>query len=110
DVNVAHTEIDIARPKENKDKVGFLPIERAWIDLVIQKGFVDVYRALNPDQINVYSWWDLKSFARDRNIGWRIDYFFVDQETYQTVKSVEIHSNVLGSDHCPISLEIEIQK
>lgn len=110
DVNVAHTEIDIARPKENKDRVGFLPIERAWVDKVISKGYIDVFRQLNPNKIQAYTWWDMKSFARDRNIGWRIDYFFVSPELMTKVKEMKIHSEVYGSDHCPIELSIDIKK
>ncbi len=108
DVNVAHTEVDIARPKENQNHVGFLPQERAWIDSVIDSGFMDIYRAVNPDAKDVYTWWDLKSAARDRNIGWRIDYFIIDQDLHELVSNVLIHADVQGSDHCPISLEIEI--
>lgn len=109
DVNVAHTEIDIARPKENANRVGFLPVERAWVDSVIDAGFIDVYRNFNPDVLNVYTWWDLKSFARDRNIGWRIDYFFVNKEILKNVTSVTNYADIFGSDHCPISMEIEIK-
>jgi exodeoxyribonuclease-3 len=108
DVNVAHTEIDIARPKENSNHVGFLPIERAWVDKVIDAGFVDTFRSLHPDARNAYSWWDMKSAARDRNIGWRIDYFFVSESLMKKVKKSEILSEVYGSDHCPIVLEISI--
>jgi exodeoxyribonuclease III len=106
DVNVAHTEIDIARPKENQNHVGFLPEERKWVDSVIEAGFVDVYREKNPEQKDAYTWWDLKSFARDRNIGWRIDYFFIDKELIKRVTGVTLFQEVYGSDHCPISLDI----
>lgn len=106
DVNVCHTEIDIARPKENANHVGFLPVERAWVDKVVASGFVDVFRAMNPDAINKYTWWDLKSFARERNIGWRIDYFFTDEKLFNQVKDIRIHDDVFGSDHCPVELEI----
>jgi exodeoxyribonuclease III len=108
DVNVAHTEIDIARPKENANHVGFLPVERAWVDKVISKDFTDTFRYLNPDARNAYSWWDMKSAARDRNIGWRIDYFFVDKKLISKVKKAEIHSDIYGSDHCPISIEMSL--
>ncbi len=104
DVNVAHTEIDIARPKENKDRVGFLPIERAWVDKLIDNGFVDVFRYSNPHELHAYTWWDLKTYARDRNIGWRIDYFFINKKYVNQVKEISIHQDVLGSDHCPLSL------
>lgn len=109
DVNVAHTEIDIARPKENANHVGFLPVERAWIDKLISKGFVDVFRHLNPDKIQAYTWWDMKSFARDRNIGWRIDYFFVSENIISNVNDFKIHSEIYGSDHCPIELSVKLK-
>lgn len=108
DLNVAHTEIDIARPKENADRVGFLPEERAWVDRVIKAGFTDIFRDHNPDVRNAYTWWDQKSFARDRNIGWRIDYFFCSNRVLEKVKDIKIHSDVYGSDHCPIELKIEL--
>ncbi len=104
DVNVAHTEIDIARPKENKDKVGFLPVEREWVDKLIRTGFVDIFRHFNQGVLNAYTWWDLKTFARERNIGWRIDYFFIDKDYIDTVEEIVIHQDVFGSDHCPLSL------
>ena len=107
DVNVAHNEIDIARPKENMNHVGFLPIERAWVDKVISKGYVDVFRHFNPDRAAAYTWWDMKSFARDRNIGWRIDYFFISPELLSKVVDIKIHSEIYGSDHCPLQLELK---
>jgi len=110
DVNTAHKEIDIARPKENENNTGFLPIERAWIDDVISSGYVDTFRNLNPEKKNFYSWWDMKTFARDRNIGWRLDYFFVSDDVFASVKKSEILSNILGSDHCPVYLEINLLK
>lgn len=108
DLNVAHTEIDIARPKENANHVGFLPVERAWLTGVIEDGFIDTFRFKNPDARDVYSWWDVKSRARDRNIGWRIDYFLVDQTQETNILNAQIHHEIYGSDHCPISLEINI--
>jgi exodeoxyribonuclease-3 len=104
DVNTAHKEIDLARPKENEENTGFLPIERAWIDKVIEKGYMDIFRVFYPSKKNAYTYWDMKSFARDRNVGWRIDYFFVSKEFLPQVKKSEILDNVLGSDHCPIEL------
>lgn len=106
DINAAHTEIDLARPKENEDHIGFLPIERAWIDQVIKKGYVDVFRSLNPKKIGAYTYWDMKSYARDRNVGWRIDYFFTTPEAMKNVKDTKILDEVFGSDHCPVSLEV----
>lgn len=106
DLNVAHTEIDIARPKENENHVGFLPVERAWVDRVIAADFIDVYRKKNPDTKNVYTWWDVKTRSRDRNIGWRIDYFFVNKELLPKVHAVKIWTDIVGSDHCPIEISI----
>ena len=107
DFNTAHKEIDLARPKENQKISGFLPIERAWIDTFIDHGYIDTFRYFNkePEQ---YSWWDFKTRARDRNIGWRIDYFFVNKEFIQFVKKAFIMQDVMGSDHCPIGIEIDI--
>lgn len=108
DVNTAHTESDLSRPKENQNTTGFLPIERAWIDEVISAGYVDTFRLKHPEKKNAYTWWDMKTFARERNIGWRIDYFFVNKESAPLVNKAEIFHDVLGSDHCPIFLEINI--
>lgn len=105
DLNVAHDEIDIARPESNKDMVGFLPEERLWIDELLDAGFIDAFRKLHPKTVK-YSWWDMKTRARDRNIGWRLDYFFIDLKNFKKLKKVEILDNVFGSDHCPILLEL----
>lgn len=104
DVNVAHTEIDIARPKENEKHVGFLPEERAKVDIFVTSNFVDVHRALNPLLKDVYTWWDVKTRSRDRNIGWRIDYFFVSNDVMKKVIGFKTHGEFLGSDHCPVEL------
>lgn len=104
DVNVAHEEIDIARPKENEDHVGFLPEERAWMDEVIAEGFVDTFRNFYPNKRDAYTYWDLKTRARDRNVGWRLDYFFVTPDLLNRVKKSEIIPTVYGSDHCPVEL------
>lgn len=106
DVNTAHTEIDLARPKENKENTGFLPEERAWIDLVIQSGFIDAFRAKNPDQKDIYTYWDQKTRARLRNVGWRIDYFFLSQQLHNKEFSVQTVAEYEGSDHCPVFLDI----
>lgn len=106
DVNTAHEEIDLARPKENKENTGFLPEERAWIDEVINTGYVDSFRHTHPHTTNAYTYWDLKTRARDRNVGWRIDYFFIANELMKRVKKAEINSTIYGSDHCPISITI----
>ena len=87
DVNTAHEAIDLARPKENEENTGFLPIERAWIDKVIKNDFLDVWREFNPDKKDVYTYWDQKTRARDRNVGWRLDYFFADQKIISKIKN-----------------------
>jgi exodeoxyribonuclease III len=106
DVNVAHTPIDLARPKENETHVGFLPIERAWMDKLIEHGWIDVFRHFYPDKLDAYTYWDMKSFARERNVGWRIDYFFTTPEMLERIKSIEILDQIYGSDHCPIKLTL----
>lgn len=108
DFNTAHTEIDLARPKENENVTGFLPVERAWLDKFIAAGYVDTFRELNPDAREAYTWWSYRTAARKRNIGWRIDYFFVNKEFLPHVKRSWILSDVEGSDHCPIGLEIDL--
>jgi exodeoxyribonuclease-3 len=107
DVNTAHKEIDLARPKENEKVSGFLPEERAWIDTLIDHGYYDTFRMFNQEPGN-YSWWDYKTRARERNIGWRIDYFFVSENLKEKVKSASIISDVTGSDHCPIGIELDL--
>jgi len=113
DFNVAHETIDLARPKENETHVGFLPIERAWMDKLVSGpansgvNWVDVFRHFYPDKQGAYTYWDMKTFARERNVGWRIDYFFASQEMLKKIKSIEILDNILGSDHCPIKLTLK---
>ncbi len=107
DVNCAHEEIDLARPKENEESIGFLPEERAWVTKVIENKWVDVFRKIHPEKV-IYSWWHVITRARDRNIGWRIDYFFVDEALFSHVKKIEYLNDQMGSDHCPVLLEIEI--
>ena len=107
DMNVAHREIDLARPKENETHVGFLPIERAWMDKFIAHGWIDVFRHFYPQQTGTYTYWDMKTFARERNVGWRIDYFFSSPEMLKKIKSIEILENILGSDHCPVKIALE---
>ena len=106
DVNTAHKAIDLARPKENAKISGFLPIEREWIDKLVERGYVDTFRMFNGEP-GQYSWWNQRANSRARNVGWRIDYFFVNEEFRENVKSAGIHQEVMGSDHCPISLEVE---
>lgn len=107
DVNTAHNEIDLARPKANEKNTGFLPIEREWMDKVVAHGYVDVFRYLYPEKKDAYSYWDQKTFARERNVGWRIDYFFVAEEFLPKVQSMEMLDRVTGSDHCPIVLYLK---
>ena len=105
DVNTAHKEIDLAHPKENEKYSGFLPIERKWIDKLLAHGYIDTFRVFNKDPGN-YSWWDYKTRARERNVGWRLDYFFVSESLKKRLRSGFIMSEVMGSDHCPIGIEL----
>ena len=107
DYNTCHKAIDIARPEENENVSGFLPIERAWMDKYVESGFVDTFRTLHPDTRDAYSWWSNRGGARARNVGWRLDYAFVDKELMPNVVKSEILPNVMGSDHCPICIELE---
>ena len=104
DVNTAHREIDLKNAKANEKNSGFLPQERAWVDKFIAHGYVDTFRLLHPDEPEQYSWWTFRANARERNIGWRIDYFFVTGDLTKKVKDAFIAPEVMGSDHCPIGL------
>lgn len=106
DVNTAHKEIDLARPKENSKISGFLPEEREWIDKLLQAGFIDTFRMYN-DKPDNYTWWDMMTRARDRNVGWRIDYFFISENLSSNLKSATILPDVMGSDHCPVGIELK---
>ncbi len=106
DVNCAHNEIDLARPKENQKSIGFLPEERAWVTKVIENKWLDIFRTLFPDEV-VYSWWSMVTRARERNIGWRLDYFFASEEFLSRVNKIEYLSDQMGSDHCPILIDID---
>src|SRR3989344_5183426 len=108
DVNTAHFPIDLARPKENEENTGFLPIERAWIDKLVKNNFVDVWRHFNQNKKDIYTYWDQKTRARDRNVGWRFDYFFADKKIISKIKNVDTMQDYMGSDPCPITLEIQI--
>lgn len=103
DINTAHSEIDLARPKENETKTGFLPEERAWVTKLINAGFIDTFRHFCKEPGH-YTWWDYKTKARDRDIGWRIDYFFITLNLLSSLKDAFIFKNVFGSDHCPIGI------
>lgn len=106
DLNVAHTEIDLANPKTNKRNAGFTNEERARFDAIVEAGFTDTFRHLYPDATQRYSWWSYRAGARKRNIGWRIDYFCVSEALRDHISSVDILDQVEGSDHCPVTLEI----
>lgn len=106
DVNTAHEAIDLARPKANEGNTGFLPIERAWMDEVVGSGYIDVFRHFYPTKKDMYTYWDQKTRSRDRNVGWRIDYFFVSLDLVKKIQDTKILSDYLGSDHCPIILEM----
>ncbi len=107
DYNTAHKEIDLARPAENEENSGFLPEERAWIDTVVNLGFIDTFRVYNKEA-GQYTYWDNYTRAREKNIGWRIDYFFVSKEMQGMITGAKIHMEVMGSDHCPIELDLKI--
>ena len=106
DLNVAHQEIDLARPKQNRYSAGFSDEERANFDKIIEHGFIDTYRHFHPDKKDAYSWWSYRAGARGKNIGWRIDYFCVSNQIMDRVKGADILAEVHGSDHCPVTLEL----
>jgi len=106
DVNTSHQEIDLARPKQNQNTTGFLPEERAWIDDVVAQGYIDTFRWLYPERTGAYSWWSYIGNARSRNVGWRLDYFFTTSDLIPRIAEAAIHPDVLGSDHCPVSLTL----
>lgn len=106
DINTAHCEIDLANPKANCKTTGFLPHERAFIDEVINGGLTDVFRHFHPDLPHQYTWWTYRGDCRERNIGWRLDYFFATKGLLPKIKKVRHHPEVQGSDHCPILLEV----
>ena len=107
DLNVAHTEIDLKNPKSNRGSAGFSDEERACFSSLLSRGFTDSFRYLYPDVTEAYSWWSYMFKARQNNAGWRIDYFLVSDRLKDQIAQASIHSNVLGSDHCPVSLELQ---
>ena len=109
DFNVAHTEKDIKNAKANRGNAGFTDEERDKFTKLLEAGFVDTYRHFNPDKTDMYSWWSYMGTARERNIGWRIDYFIVSKGIIDKVSNPDIHMNIFGSDHCPISLEVGLK-
>ena len=108
DLNVAHKEIDLKNPKTNVNNAGFTPQERAAMTKLLDSGFVDTFRHLHPDVTGAYSWWSYMFSARAKNAGWRIDYFLVSERIADKITLAEIHSDVMGSDHCPVVLEIDL--
>ena len=107
DVNTAYAEIDIARPKENVKVSGFMPEEREALGEFFKAGLIDTYRTLHPEEVK-YSWWNQVTRARDRNVGWRLDYFFVSPNLRDKIVEAGVHDDVMGSDHCPISLTLDL--
>ena len=105
DWNTAHHPIDLARPKQNVNTSGFMPIEREKLDMYVENGWIDTFRLFHPEG-DRYSWWTYRFGARERNVGWRIDYFFVNEGFVDNVEDADIHDEVMGSDHCPVSLEL----
>lgn len=108
DVNTAHRAIDLARPKANETVSGFLPEERAWVDKLLAHGYIDTFRAIHGDKPEEYSWWNMRARARERNVGWRIDYFFISEELQPLLKNAAIHQDIHGSDHCPVSVAMAV--
>lgn len=108
DLNVAHEEIDLKNPKTNRNNAGFTEQERNKMTELLNSGFIDSFRYLYPNKENSYSWWSYMGHARERNIGWRIDYFITSNSIKQNIKEAKIHDNIMGSDHCPVELQIEI--
>jgi len=108
DVNTAHKSIDLARPKANEETSGFLPIEREWMDKLVANGYIDTFRHIKGDEENRYSWWSYRAGARERNVGWRIDYFFVSDDLKDKIVDADILDHIMGSDHCPVKLVLKL--
>ena len=108
DLNVAHEEIDLKNPKTNRKNAGFTDEERQKLTELLQSGFTDTWRARNPGVTDIYSWWSYRFKSRERNTGWRIDYFIVSNRIADKIKAAEIHNEVFGSDHCPVELDIDL--
>jgi exodeoxyribonuclease-3 len=106
DYNIAHQEIDLKNPKSNTKNPGFLPEEREWMSKFLNSGYIDIFRYLYPNEIK-YTWWSYRFKAREKNIGWRIDYHCVNKDFISTIKKVEILDNITGSDHCPVLIELK---
>lgn len=110
DVNIAHNEIDLTHAKANKKNSGFLPEERAWLDKIVGMGYVDTFRHLYPDVAETYSWWTARGGARQKNVGWRIDYFIMTNNLLPALVDANILTDVLGSDHCPVRLKLDLSQ
>jgi exodeoxyribonuclease-3 len=108
DLNTAHEEIDLANPTSNRKNTGFLPEERAWLTRLVDHGYVDIFRRLRPGEPDLYTWWSNRKGVRERNVGWRIDYFFISPELEDRVVDAAIHTDVMGSDHCPVELALDL--
>lgn len=108
DLNTAHKPIDLAHPKQNEKTSGFLPVEREWVSKFLDNGYIDTFRMFHENEAEKYTWWSYRTNARARNVGWRLDYFFINEEFKDNVKDSYILSDVQGSDHCPIALELEL--
>lgn len=108
DLNTAHHPIDLANPRTNQTNTGFLPEERAWLDRFVEAGYVDTFRYFHPEATGHYTWWLMSRRARQRNIGWRLDYFFVAEELLERVDEAFILPEVKGSDHCPVGIRLQI--
>lgn len=108
DLNVAHKEIDLKNPKTNRKNAGFTDEERSKMTALLDDGFIDTYRYFYPDTEGVYSWWSYRFKAREKNAGWRIDYFIVSKALKSKLDGAKIHTEILGSDHCPVELTIDI--
>jgi exodeoxyribonuclease-3 len=106
DFNIAHKEIDLKNPRSNQNNAGFLPEERAWMDSFVERGYVDTLRMFRSEG-ELYTWWTYRLNARERNIGWRIDYFFIDEQHKDRIKEAFILKDIMGSDHCPVGIEID---
>ena len=107
DLNVAHKEIDLKNPKTNRKNAGFTDEEREKFSVLLENGFIDTFRYFYPEQEGIYSWWSYRFHAREKNAGWRIDYFLISQSLKEKLKGAAIHTEVTGSDHCPVELEID---
>ncbi|MDE5832988.1 MAG: exodeoxyribonuclease III [Desulfovibrio sp.] len=107
DFNIAHRSVDLSNPKANEKVTGFLPEERAWMDRFVDAGFIDTFRFVNGDVPDKYTWWSYKNRGRSRNVGWRLDYFFVSRALKDNIRDAWIESGIEGSDHCPVGLELE---